>query len=223
MATLRAAGCVYAEDEARLLLDAATDDADLARMVAERVAGTPLELVVGWAEFCGLRIVVAPGVFVPRQRTGALVRPSRRGLRRRRRRRRPLLRDRRDRRRPRGERPGPRGATPPTSTRTQSPARGATCPPERVHRGRPLRRAAGRRSVAGSRGGRQRAVRPDRRDRADAARGARPRAPDRPRRRRRTASTSNVRVIAGAPDWLAPGGRVLVETSRGAGAGTAPH
>ena len=74
VATLRAAGCVYAEDEARLLLDAAADDADLARMVAERVAGTPLELVLGWAEFCGLRIAVAPGVFVPRQRTAALVR-----------------------------------------------------------------------------------------------------------------------------------------------------
>src|SRR6478735_4742262 len=73
VATLRAAGCVYAEDEARLLLDAA-DDQDLARMVAERVAGTPLELVVGFAEFGGLRIAVAPGVFVPRQRTADLVR-----------------------------------------------------------------------------------------------------------------------------------------------------
>ena len=81
VATLRAAGCVFAEDEARLLLDAATDDADLARMVAERVAGTPLELVVGYAEFCGLRITVAPGVFVPRQRTADLVRRAAGGLR----------------------------------------------------------------------------------------------------------------------------------------------
>lgn len=78
---LRAAGCVFAEDEARLLLDAAADDADLARMVAERVSGTPLELVVGYAEFCGLRIVVAPGVFVPRQRTADLVRRAAGGLR----------------------------------------------------------------------------------------------------------------------------------------------
>ncbi|MFC6344294.1 putative protein N(5)-glutamine methyltransferase, partial [Nocardioides hankookensis] len=71
---LRTAGCVFAEDEARVLLDAASDEDELARMLAERVAGAPLELVVGYAEFCGLRIVVAPGVFVPRQRSTALVR-----------------------------------------------------------------------------------------------------------------------------------------------------
>ena len=34
-------------------------------MVDRRVAGEPLEHVVGWAEFCGLRIAVDPGVFVP--------------------------------------------------------------------------------------------------------------------------------------------------------------
>ena len=81
VATLRAAGCVYAEDEARLLLDAATDAAELDRMVAERGAGRPLEQIVGYAEFCGLRIAVAPGVFVPRQRTTALVRCAAAGLR----------------------------------------------------------------------------------------------------------------------------------------------
>jgi release factor glutamine methyltransferase len=42
-------------------------------MVARRTAGLPLEHVVGWAEFCGLRITVAPGVFVPRWRTEFLV------------------------------------------------------------------------------------------------------------------------------------------------------
>ena len=63
-ATLRAAGCVFAEDEASLLLDAAAGD-DLARMVGRRVAGEPLEVIVGWAEFCGLRIEIDPGVFVP--------------------------------------------------------------------------------------------------------------------------------------------------------------
>ena len=42
-------------------------------MVARRVAGLPLEQVLGWAEFCGLRIVVEPGVFVPRRRTALLV------------------------------------------------------------------------------------------------------------------------------------------------------
>jgi release factor glutamine methyltransferase len=42
-------------------------------MTARRVAGEPLEYVVGWAEFCGLRIAVDPGVFIPRRRTEFLV------------------------------------------------------------------------------------------------------------------------------------------------------
>jgi release factor glutamine methyltransferase len=66
---LRAAGCVFAEDEARLLTEAARSPDHLAELVARRVAGEPLEVVVGWAEFCGLRIAVDPGVFVPRRRT----------------------------------------------------------------------------------------------------------------------------------------------------------
>ncbi|WP_448061213.1 putative protein N(5)-glutamine methyltransferase [Cellulomonas hominis] len=73
---LRAAGCVFAEDEARLLLAADVPPAELAAMVDRRVAGLPLEHVLGWAEFCGLRIVVAPGVFVPRHRTELLVREA---------------------------------------------------------------------------------------------------------------------------------------------------
>ncbi len=72
VAALRAAGCVFAEDEARLLVDAAAS-ADLAALLARRVAGEPLEHVLGWAEFCGLRIAVDPGVFVPRRRTELLV------------------------------------------------------------------------------------------------------------------------------------------------------
>lgn len=70
--TLRAAGCVFAEDEAALLLGSARSAADLQAMVARRVEGDPLEQIVGWAEFRGLRVVVEPGVFVPRQRTGFL-------------------------------------------------------------------------------------------------------------------------------------------------------
>ncbi len=73
VAALRAAGCVFAEDEAGLLVAAAADPAELDALLARRVAGEPLEQVLGWAEFCGLRIAVAPGVFVPRRRTGALV------------------------------------------------------------------------------------------------------------------------------------------------------
>jgi release factor glutamine methyltransferase len=70
---LRAAGCVFAEDEAALLMEAAQTPADLAALVDRRVAGEPLEVVLGWAEFCGLRIAVEPGVFVPRLRSEFLV------------------------------------------------------------------------------------------------------------------------------------------------------
>ncbi|MDG4820357.1 putative protein N(5)-glutamine methyltransferase [Asanoa sp. WMMD1127] len=73
VARLRAAGCVFAEEEARLLTEAAPDPARLDALVAERVRGVPLEHVVGWAEFCGLRVAVGPGVFVPRHRTELLV------------------------------------------------------------------------------------------------------------------------------------------------------
>lgn len=73
---LRAAGCVFAEAEAALLLEAATSDAALEALVGRRVAGEPLEHVVGWAEFRGLRVAVGPGVFVPRHRTEALVREA---------------------------------------------------------------------------------------------------------------------------------------------------
>ena len=73
---LRAAGCVFPEDEARLLVSAARTPADLAAMVDRRASGRPLEHVLGWAEFCGLRIAVDPGVFVPRHRTEFLVRQA---------------------------------------------------------------------------------------------------------------------------------------------------
>ncbi|HUZ39180.1 MAG TPA: putative protein N(5)-glutamine methyltransferase, partial [Streptosporangiaceae bacterium] len=76
VARLRAAGCVFAEDEARLLVSAAGTPAELDAMVDRRVAGLPIEHVVGWAEFCGLRIAVDPGVFVPRRRTEFLVREA---------------------------------------------------------------------------------------------------------------------------------------------------
>jgi release factor glutamine methyltransferase len=74
VAALRAAGCVFAEEEADLLASAASEPGELAGMVAQRIAGSPLEQVVGWAEFCGLRIAVEPGVFVPRRRSEFVVR-----------------------------------------------------------------------------------------------------------------------------------------------------
>jgi release factor glutamine methyltransferase len=70
---LRAAGCVFAEEEARLMVSAARTPGELEAMVERRAAGLPLEHVIGWAEFCGLRIAVEPGVFVPRLRTEFLV------------------------------------------------------------------------------------------------------------------------------------------------------
>ncbi|MFE3276173.1 methyltransferase [Nocardia sp. NPDC059239] len=73
VARLRAAGCVFAEDEAALLLDAATDADHLESLVTQRIAGFPLEHLLGWAEFRGLRVAVGPRVFVPRQRTSFLV------------------------------------------------------------------------------------------------------------------------------------------------------
>ena len=60
---------MFAEDEADLLLATATAPDELERMVQQRVRGIPLEQILGWAEFGGLRIAVAPGVFVPRRRT----------------------------------------------------------------------------------------------------------------------------------------------------------
>jgi len=76
VALLRAAGCVFAEVEADLLLAAARTPVELADMVDRRVQGLPLEQILGWAEFCGLRILVDPGVFVPRRRTELLVRQA---------------------------------------------------------------------------------------------------------------------------------------------------
>jgi release factor glutamine methyltransferase len=73
VARLRAAGCVFAEEEAALLASGAAGPGELERMVGRRVAGEPLEQVLGWAEFRGLRVAVEPGVFVPRRRTEFLV------------------------------------------------------------------------------------------------------------------------------------------------------
>ena len=71
---LRAAGCVFAEEEAQLLIGAAATPDELDAMVKRRVDGLPLEYVLGWAEFAGRRFVVEPGVFVPRHRTELLAR-----------------------------------------------------------------------------------------------------------------------------------------------------
>lgn len=78
VARLRAAGCVFAEEEAALLLDAAHRRRPfvLEELVARRVAGEPLEHLLGWVEFAGRRWSVGPGVFVPRRRTELMVRTA---------------------------------------------------------------------------------------------------------------------------------------------------
>lgn len=86
VARLRAAGCVFAEQEAVTLRLAAREygaatgshpaatEVELERLVARRIAGEPLEVVVGYTNFAGLRIPVTAGVFVPRVRTELVAR-----------------------------------------------------------------------------------------------------------------------------------------------------
>jgi release factor glutamine methyltransferase len=74
---LRAAGCIAAEEEAEMLLEAAGGDAGrLDALVQRREAGEPVEWIVGWAPFCGLRVAVATGVYVPRAQTEVLARAA---------------------------------------------------------------------------------------------------------------------------------------------------
>ncbi len=58
------------------MVEAASTAEELEDLVGRRVAGEPLEQVLGWAEFCGMRILLDPGVFVPRRRTELVVRQT---------------------------------------------------------------------------------------------------------------------------------------------------
>lgn len=69
IAALRASGSAFAEAELAELRRAAADAAALDAMVARRIAGEPIEAVVGSAVFGELRVLVHAGVFVPRRRT----------------------------------------------------------------------------------------------------------------------------------------------------------
>ena len=227
VARLRAAGCVFAEDEARLLIAAARTPADLAAMVDRRAAGLPLEQVVGWAEFCGLRIAVdarrvrappphrVPGP--PGDRAGPPVGGA--SLRGPACRRGPVLRLGRGGRRA-GRGPGTRpSCTPPTSTRPRWPAPAATSPRPAVTCTRatstrrcPPRCAAGSALLTANvpyipTG--QIGLLPAE---------ARLHEP-------RVALDGGAdgldvlrRVAAAAPEWLAPGGHLLTETERAPGA-----
>ncbi|MBV8639164.1 MAG: putative protein N(5)-glutamine methyltransferase [Candidatus Eremiobacteraeota bacterium] len=72
VAKLRTAGCVFADEEARLLIASAASRSELVAMLDRRTGGIPLEHVVGWVEFCGMRLRIEPGVFVPRRRSELL-------------------------------------------------------------------------------------------------------------------------------------------------------
>ncbi len=69
VARLRAGGCVAPEEEADELLRtfSAADAPARAAALTRRLAGEPLAWIVGSVELDGLRLHVAPGVYVPRR------------------------------------------------------------------------------------------------------------------------------------------------------------
>jgi release factor glutamine methyltransferase len=69
------AGCLAPDAEADELLAAAAEGVgSIEELVARRVDGEPMAWIVGHVLFCGLRIRVDPGVFVPRPHTEAMAR-----------------------------------------------------------------------------------------------------------------------------------------------------
>ena len=67
---LAAAGFLSAREEAEELeVRAGGDDRLLEALVERRLTGEPLAWIVGTAVFCGLRVRVDPGVYVPRPHT----------------------------------------------------------------------------------------------------------------------------------------------------------
>lgn len=73
-AHLAAAGCVAAEDEADEILAGAPDRITAEAWATRRATGEPLAWIVGSAPFCGRRVEVAPGVYVPRPQSEELAR-----------------------------------------------------------------------------------------------------------------------------------------------------
>ncbi len=58
-----------------MLLEASgRDESMLEAMIERRSTGEPVEWIVGWAPFCGLRVKVAAGVYVPRAQTAVMAR-----------------------------------------------------------------------------------------------------------------------------------------------------
>lgn len=71
---LTRAGCVAADEEAAELLAATGDPAALEALVQRREQGEPLAWLVGATTFCGRRLAVHPGCYVPRGQSEALAR-----------------------------------------------------------------------------------------------------------------------------------------------------
>src|SRR5687768_17103129 len=72
---LAAGGFVAPEEEAAELIRAAADGSrPLEELVARRLSGEPLAWITGFVRFCGLRVLVDPGVYVPRPLTQTLAR-----------------------------------------------------------------------------------------------------------------------------------------------------
>jgi release factor glutamine methyltransferase len=68
-------GCVAPDAEAEALLRASSEQVGpIEELIARRLRGEPLAWITGWVRFCGLRIRVDPGVFVPRPPTEWLAR-----------------------------------------------------------------------------------------------------------------------------------------------------
>ena len=170
--------------------------------------------ILGWAEFCGLRIAVDPGVFVPRRRTEflveeavALARAGSRG-------RRPLLRLRRARRRAGRRGRGRRAARGGRRPRRRGAAPGATC---RRRRPGATRATCSRALPAALRGRVDVLVANVPYVPTDAIALMPPEARDHEPRVALDGGADGLdvarRVVAGAPGWLAPGGALLFETS----------
>jgi len=71
---LAAAGFVAADEESRELIEASKGDDDLLESLVERrLSGEPLAWITGSTTFCGLKVLVAHGVYVPRWQSEPLV------------------------------------------------------------------------------------------------------------------------------------------------------
>ena len=85
---LAAAGCIAPNEEAAELVEAAAGDPDRLRgFIERRTTGEPLAWITGSILFCGCRVVIDPGVYVPRwqseplaERAAALLPPDGRAI-----------------------------------------------------------------------------------------------------------------------------------------------